>query len=172
MLLLLRKLKQDHFMAKNRRKYLLHGLGESLLIIIGIMIALQIDNWNTERQQEALLKSYLHSIARNMRDDAGEIAKLRDSHAANLLNATRATHIMGRLGYSYSVPEIYFFNKVTAEARRNLYFNADTSGYEALNTSGISGRLQGRGVERLLSKYYDQTNHIADLEKRLFYKHT
>ena len=64
MLLLLRKLKHGHFMEKNMRKYLLYGVGEILLITIGIMIALQIDNWNTERQKEALLKSYLHGMLR------------------------------------------------------------------------------------------------------------
>jgi len=167
MLLLLRKLKHGHFMEKNMRKYLLYGVGEILLITIGIMIALQIDNWNTERQQEALLKSYLHGIAGNMHDDAGEIEELRDSRAARVLDAMRAANIMGRVDYSYSVAEIYFFNRVAAAARQNLYFNADTSGYEALNTSGIRGRLQGRDVERLLSKYYDQVSHIEDLEKRL-----
>ena len=167
MLLLSRKLKHGHFMGKNMRKYLLYGVGEILLIIIGIMIALQIDNWNTERQQEVMLESYLHVIAGNMRDDAGEIEALRDNRTARVLDATRAANIIGRIDYSYNVAEIYFFNKVAAAAVKNLYFNADTSGYEALNTSDIRGRLQSRDVERLLSKYYDQVSHIEDLERRL-----
>ena len=167
MLLLSRKLKHGHFMEKNMRKYLLYGVGEILLIIIGIMIALQIDNWNTERQQEAMLESYLHVIAGNMRDDAREIEELRDNRTARVLDATQAANIIGRIDYSYNVAEIYFFNKVAAAAGKNLYFNADSSGYEALNTSDIRGRLQGRDVERLLSKYYDQVSHVEDLEKRL-----
>lgn len=167
MLLLLRKLKHDHFMKKKMRKYLLYGVGEVLLIIIGILIALQIDNWNTERQQEALLKSYLHGIARNMRGDTGEIEKLRDSRSARVLDASRAGQLIGRIDYPYKIAEIYFFNRVVAQASQNLYFNADTSGYEALNTSGVMGRLQGRDIERLLSKYYHQVSHIEDLERRL-----
>ncbi|MCX2980867.1 hypothetical protein EYC98_08290 [Halieaceae bacterium IMCC14734] len=166
MLLLSRKLKHGHFMRENMRKYLLYGVGEILLIIIGIMIALQIDNWNTERQQETMLESYLHVIAGNMRDDAGEIDELRKNRTARVLDATRVDNIIGRIDYSYNVAEIYFFNRVAAAAGKNLYFNADTSGYEALNNSGIRGRLQGRDVERLLSKYYDQVSHIENLEKR------
>lgn len=167
MLLLLRRLKHVQFMSNEFRKYLLYAVGEMVLVVIGILIALQIDNWNTERQQEAMLKSYLDSIARNMRDDAGEMEQLRDSRSTRIFDAMRAAQVMGRIDYSYNVAEIYFFNKVTTEASQNLYFNADTSGYEALKTSGAMGRLQGRDVEQLLSKYYDQVSHIEDLEKRL-----
>ena len=51
MLLLLRRLKQGHFMKKKHRKYLAYAVGEMLLVIVGILIALQIDNWNTDRQE-------------------------------------------------------------------------------------------------------------------------
>jgi hypothetical protein len=153
-------------MQEKMRKYLLYGVGEILLIIIGILIALQIDNWNTERQQEMLLSSYLDSIARNMSDDVREIEELRDRRSSRFLDAMRGSHLLGRIDYSYDVSEIYFFNKHTAEASQNLYFNADTSGYEALKTSGVMGLLQGSDVEQLLSTYYDQVSHIEDLETR------
>ena len=31
-------------------KYLLYAVGEILLVVIGILVALQIDNWNEERK--------------------------------------------------------------------------------------------------------------------------
>lgn len=34
------------------RKYLLYALGEILLVVIGILIALQVNNWNEERKQQ------------------------------------------------------------------------------------------------------------------------
>ena len=41
-------------MIENRTsKYLLYALGEILLVVIGILIALQIDNWNREKQERA-----------------------------------------------------------------------------------------------------------------------
>ena len=44
-------------------RYFRYVFGEVLLIVIGILIALQIDNWNNEREEEETLDSYLASIA-------------------------------------------------------------------------------------------------------------
>jgi len=32
------------------RRYLLYALGEILLVVLGILIALQVDNWNETRK--------------------------------------------------------------------------------------------------------------------------
>ncbi len=167
MLLLLRKHKHGHFMNKKFRKYLLYAVGEMGLVIVGILIALQIDNWNTERQQEALLNSYLQTITGNMRDDARALERLRATRSARTFDAMRAALFMGRFEVTFDVAEIFFFNKVTREAVQNLRFKSDTSGYEALKNSGVMYRLQGRDIGRLLSRYYEQVSHIEDLEAQL-----
>jgi len=46
-----RKIRYD-LMEKNKPgKYLKYAIGEIVLVVIGILIALQINNWNTERIQ-------------------------------------------------------------------------------------------------------------------------
>lgn len=47
-------------LSKNRTgKYLKYAIGEILLVVIGILIALQINNWNEERKvQNKLLDIY------------------------------------------------------------------------------------------------------------------
>ena len=51
MLLLLRRLKHGVFMNNEFRKYLGYAVGELLLVIVGILVALQIDNWNEDRKE-------------------------------------------------------------------------------------------------------------------------
>lgn len=165
MLLLLRKLKHDRLMKKKTRKYVVYAIGEVFLIIAGIMIALQIDNWNTDRQQRALLESYLQSIARNMHEDEGELQLLRTTRRARTIDVNRMFMLIGRNDYTYDVAEIFFFNRVASEASENLNFRADTSGYEALKSSDVMSLLQGNDIERVLSKYYAQVDHIDDLEQ-------
>jgi hypothetical protein len=41
-------MKRDIFNRQEFRKYALYGAGELVLIVIGILIALQIDNWNSD----------------------------------------------------------------------------------------------------------------------------
>ena len=60
-------------MSENARKYLLYAAGEVLLVVIGILIALQIDTWNEnrklqQRQVEMLtdLRSDLEQTRKNL----------------------------------------------------------------------------------------------------------
>ena len=47
-------------MEKNKTgRYLKYAIGEIALVIIGILIALQINNWNEQRNNQVKLKSYI-----------------------------------------------------------------------------------------------------------------
>lgn len=49
--------------------YFLYGIGEIILVVIGILIAVQIDNWNTVEQRKAKEVQYLHEIRTNLQED-------------------------------------------------------------------------------------------------------
>jgi len=48
-LTLVRRIKQKLFREGKLRKYFIYALGEIILVMIGILLALQINNWNQER---------------------------------------------------------------------------------------------------------------------------
>ncbi|MEM5563590.1 DUF6090 family protein [Psychroserpens sp. AS72] len=47
--------------------------GEIVLVVIGILIALQINNWNQSRQNQKLELDYLIGIKSNLNDDIDEL---------------------------------------------------------------------------------------------------
>jgi len=47
-------------------KYLRYAIGEIVLVVIGILIALQINNWNQERQQRQKEKKILMELKRDL----------------------------------------------------------------------------------------------------------
>lgn len=50
-------------MEKNKTgRYLKYAIGEIVLVVIGILIALSINNWNENRNQNIQLKNYLKSL--------------------------------------------------------------------------------------------------------------
>jgi hypothetical protein len=49
-------------MENKTSKYLKYAIGEIVLVVIGILIALSINNWNEERKDAILEKKYLESI--------------------------------------------------------------------------------------------------------------
>ncbi|WMN11063.1 DUF6090 family protein [Marivirga salinae] len=52
-------------MNKNAKNYILYVVGEILLVVIGILITLQTNNWNSGKQQRNLEIMYLTEIKLN-----------------------------------------------------------------------------------------------------------
>ena len=49
---LFRGFRQQLIHDKNLKKYLLYAIGEILLVMIGILLAFQVDNWNEDREKK------------------------------------------------------------------------------------------------------------------------
>ena len=43
-------------------KYMRYAIGEIVLVVIGILIALQINNWNENRKQKVVVQNYYNQI--------------------------------------------------------------------------------------------------------------
>ena len=59
-------------------RYLVYALGEIVLVVVGILIALQINNWNDARKDRVRELSYLQ----NIREDVGANIKEMDAYLA------------------------------------------------------------------------------------------
>ena len=57
-----RKIRQRLLIDSKFSKYLLYAIGEIVLVVIGILIALQINNWNEDRKTRAFEKEMLTDI--------------------------------------------------------------------------------------------------------------
>ena len=73
-----RKIRQELLVKNKFSKYLLYAIGEIILVVIGILIALQINNWNIGRiEKEDEKKSYIN-IKRQVLDNKSELIKVKD----------------------------------------------------------------------------------------------
>ena len=50
-------------------KYLRYAVGEILLVVIGILIALQVNNWNEGRKERIQKNLFIHSITSDLKLD-------------------------------------------------------------------------------------------------------
>jgi len=67
-------------MEKNKTgKYLKYAIGEIILVVIGILIALSINNWNEKRLQKQALKNIYTIIIEDLKNDITEINKILKS---------------------------------------------------------------------------------------------
>ena len=57
-----RKIRQNLLSEGNTGKYLKYAIGEIILVVLGILIALSINNWNTKENERELEIKYLNQI--------------------------------------------------------------------------------------------------------------
>ncbi len=59
---LFRKIRYVHIKNYQMGKYFKYAIGEIILVVIGILIALQVNNWNEKRAAKNQAKTYLKSL--------------------------------------------------------------------------------------------------------------
>lgn len=69
MITFLRKIRQKLIRENQVTRYLIYAIGEIFLVVIGILIALQIDNWNEEQNKRKIETTYLENILTDLRND-------------------------------------------------------------------------------------------------------
>lgn len=79
-------------------KYLKYAIGETLLVVIGIIIALQLNMWNEGRKNEKLEKYYVNRIIADLNSDLEEIEQIERFAQRNI---AVGLHILTFFGEDY-----------------------------------------------------------------------
>lgn len=165
MLKFFRKIRQKLINEGHLKRYLFYAFGEITLVVIGILIALQINNWNQERQENKELHTYLENIRSNMIADLeslNDIKSFRDSTIAyswRWINLAKQKTITPEdLMMEESSPYGVFIDE---------YFQPRSSGFEALKTSGYIRKISGTDLEQKLNNYYYTLDKIRESETSL-----
>ena len=61
-----RRIRKSHLMKNKTSTYLKYALGEIILVVIGILLALQINNWNENRKANEIENSILIEIVNGL----------------------------------------------------------------------------------------------------------
>ena len=110
-----------------------HALLEISLIVIGILIALQIDNWNEERKESQFEKKILSEIAIALQGDIDDQINTRIERANEIKSSSAIvlSYIREEIAYHDSL-ERHF-----TRSKRIMIFEPKTAPFETLNSKGI-----------------------------------
>lgn len=70
-----RKIRQQLLIENRTGKYLLYAIGEIVLVVIGILIALQINNWNEFKKDRVVENKHLNELKENLNTN---LVRLKD----------------------------------------------------------------------------------------------
>jgi hypothetical protein len=128
-----RKIRQRLLTENKFSKYLIYAIGEIVLVVIGILIALQLNNWNEVRkiriQEIKALNELRSDLLQNINDIDENITYLRVSKRANEIILH---HIENNLPYNDSL-DFHFANLYPF-----ITFSPNQTAFNSLNQSGMN----------------------------------
>ena len=78
-------------------KYIRYAIGEIILVVIGILIALSINNWNEDRIRDDLTRVYLKNVVDDLK---GDIKTMKNIKGNNTFKYYAIRHLLFNLGDS------------------------------------------------------------------------
>ncbi|PWI30416.1 hypothetical protein DI383_08185 [Flavobacteriaceae bacterium LYZ1037] len=145
-----RKIRQGLISESKFSKYLLYAIGEIVLVVIGILIALQLNLWSENRKLDAERQNYYHQLLDDLNKDKIYIEE------------TIASLDSFRLGYNEYLKTYDEPNLKTNQALANLLNVEINSLLIEFNYSTIE-TLENTGDIKLLAPHI--RNKLADLKR-------
>ena len=153
-----RKIRQRMITENKFSKYLLYAVGEIVLVVIGILIALQVNNQNQIRNEKQSLKNYLGKIAMNVTDDieVGQLMLITRKGQSEI--CAKATESISKRDFNANNQSIITSAVLAMIIEQPINFNR--SGFESLKNSGYLQYLDNSNMEVLIYKYYNAIDKI------------
>ncbi len=162
MLRFFRNIRQRLLTENKFSKYLLYAVGEILLVVIGILIALQIDTWNQELQNNKKEQEYYHKFLEDVLLDE-EIIKQEISATETRLNASIS---LVSLLLNDEPDQMLISQKLQSSvANSTIALKPTTNGYDDLKSSGSLNIIRDDALKFELDQFYsDQTQIMKVIE--------
>lgn len=80
-----RKIRQKLLTENKFSRYLLYAIGEIVLVVIGILIALSINNWNEQQKEKNQVKNIYARVVQDFNNSAVEIDSIIKSMNRNVI---------------------------------------------------------------------------------------
>ncbi|WP_369999593.1 DUF6090 family protein [Winogradskyella sp.] len=100
-----RKIRQKLIVENRFNKYLLYAFGEIILVVIGILIALQVNNWNQRRLEKDEMHSYYNKLNEEVEEQILVLQKLIESESSLVKKQKRTLQILASKNQD-SIPEL------------------------------------------------------------------
>ena len=144
-----RKIRQNLLMENKTGKYFKYAIGEIVLVVIGILFALQINTWNNNRIERNLEQDSLNEILDNLEFDLNTIDKCIEGNERYIkYNLGVVEHLENRTPLTDSLKYYYAF--LYAHQR----FQPLKVGYENLKSRGLN-IIRNQTLRKKISELYE-----------------
>lgn len=139
--------------------YLKYAIGEILLVVIGILIAISINNWNQSQNEQNRIKEYAVSLIQDLERDIMMTAQIKkqNEEIVSRIDSLNKYTLNRKIEDFSNVTVLYFtLNK----PHRPYVWNRTT--ITELKNSGTLGLIKNDSLSKMISEYDAQTYHLDD----------
>ncbi len=157
MITLYRRIRQKLIDSGSIAKYLLYAIGEILLVVIGILIALQVNNWNEQRKTQIREMNVLTRLHQEMVQDSLNLKSTIDLVTYKAEQAERLLRTFESDTEVENPPE--FVRDVFLVGRGGSYLPYIPA-YNELVANGELGIIQNEEIIKQISSYLNRMNGL------------
>jgi hypothetical protein len=155
-----RKIRQNLLLKGNTGKYLKYAFGEIVLVVIGILIAFQLNNWNEHQKQLKLENEYYCRLLEDVildQDQFNELLKLAQDRLT-------ASNQAARMLLKNDVNKLEIGTQISL-ATKAIYsdFQPNNSAFEDLKSGANLNIISDKSIIKALNQYFNKVEESKSI---------
>ena len=150
-----RHIRKSLLMQKKTSQYFKYAIGEILLVVIGILIALQINNWNEQRKNTIKEETALIQLKKDLDQTYKDLYEMKDFFKSKAESAKIVLHSYWTKEYLKDTL-LFHFGKVGS----NRKYSPNISTAQSLINSGRIDLVSSEELKTSIIKYVETVDDI------------
>jgi len=156
------------------KRYINYAFGEVIIVVIGILIAFQLDNYAEKRKEKALSREYLYELQKEFSDDKSTLISTIDYYQQMKENTEKLILEVqsGKLNTDDSVAIL----KTILNAGNDFTFRPKSATYDDIRNTGNLELIVNKELRHQIGDYYDfiEDNNFKEqqLEERVYFQYS
>jgi len=167
-------------MENRTGKYLKYAIGEIVLVVIGILIALQINNWNENRKEHKMSVQFLKGISDDLKKDVILVDSVLRLNKESFSVVSSIDSVFHKKHYYETEKFSHFFGKPDTLNYEHVFYRPTSfrpinGTYNSLIADGKTTLIKNKQLFEKIQRIYNENHQrvasnyevLKDLETRL-----
>ena len=150
-----RKIRQNLLTENKFGKYLLYAIGEILLVVIGILIALQLNIKQENISNQNKIDKYLSLLLKDLEKDKTSVLKCIEFDSLKVKNINRYIDSNGLMLNNSTLRFATYMENITIH----------NTTYKSIQSNNVFELIKDIEIQKAISEYYSYAESVRDFEQ-------
>ncbi len=160
MIKIFRHIRKSLLMENKTSKYFKYAIGEIALVMIGILLALQVNNWNENRKQLAHGQTLMFELMDEITEDIGAFNWAIENLKEGIKNQEAIFKIKDLRSIDTDSLSYIF-------SMANVDIKVNTNTFEKIKNQGLTSLSENDSLNKEINQYFDR--YIMSFNRRIDY---